>query len=198
MIEEAASFDPLSAMPSAPIGISEIWIRPFQYNFVPISESFAVSQLLFDGQDLSAKGHWQSFETKPSKSTVTFQNSDGQPSLIRLKVAFNKEDFQTIRALGLPFRYRFIIIIRSITGAYYLCPYQQGMILMSPLWIDRISDDYHLVDFVGHGPEGLTSLLTDIVPGPQPYTPNKPLNVAWGNSRTPLQMIKEAQVSTLG
>ncbi len=195
---------------SARLQIQEVWIRPFDHTFRPIMEGGLVQALRFGPDDLTAPGHWTRLSCHAQTSVLTLPRQQVNPAAIgtqdqqdsiciRMRLMLRKPDFEVLISLALPYRHRFVVLARLTDGHYYLCPYDRGIMVLSQLWLSGPNvDQCYRADLIGHGNQSLIRLADEVMPLPQAYAPNQSLIIDWGRDVIPLQMIAEANLSTLG
>lgn len=211
----------LGAMPNPPkiksdensaprLQIQEVWLRPFDHAFRPIIEDGQVRALRFGPDDLIAPGHWTRLSCQAHASILTLPQQLVNPNAVgvqdqnesicvRMRLMLLKAEFEILIGLALPYRHRFLVIVRLTDGHYYLCPYDRGITVLSQLWLSGPNaDQCYRADLIGHGNQNLICLADDVMPLPKAYAPNQSLVIDWGRDMIPLQMIAEASLNTLG
>lgn len=183
--------------------IESIYLMPFVPTFRPLMAEGEVIDCLDEVGDPIALEAWTrlpcmagSVLDDPLGKTVPSNRRAYRELQCRLRL--DHATMQTLLALAMPNRNRYILILRMMDGRFLLCPYQSGMSLLSPLWVyggDSNRQTGHPVVFFGYGVDGLKRCRDGFFEGPMPMDERFSMAFDWSAERIPLELIRLKQVA---
>lgn len=177
--------------------VESVYLTPFRTDFRPLMANDEVTDCLDEGGNALGPEYWVrlpcmkgSVLEDPLGNTIPSNRRAYRE--LQVKLRLDQATMQQLQGLALPGRNRFILILRMMDGRFLLCPYQSGMVLLSPIWVygrTATGAGYPVV-FFGYGVDGLRQCRAGYFDGPAPIDQRFSMAFDWAAERIPLELLR--------